>query len=85
MPTSGLPGNELLSTGGSSIERLCFIAVRGSVAVAAEAVPNTAAGRGRAVFQAVPAVSEGQSGGRIPPRTYGVWEFLAVFGNVWRY
>jgi hypothetical protein len=55
---------------------------RGSVAVAAEAVPNTAAGRGAAVFQAVPAVSEDQSEGRIPPRTSSgkIWQCL---GSVW--
>ena len=57
---------------------LLFVAARGSVAVAAEAVPNTAAGRGAAVFQAVPAASEDQSGDRIPPRTSSgkIWQCL---------
>jgi len=41
------------------------------------------AGRGGAVFQAVPAVSEGQSEGRICPHTYSgkFWQCLAVFGS----
>ena len=82
MPTSGPPGKELAW----AVDRtaaLLFVAARGSVAVAAEAMPNTAAGRGAAVFQAVPAVSEDQSGGRIPRRTSSgkIWQCL---GSVWQ-
>jgi len=68
---------------GARVGRRPFVAARGSVAVAAEAVPNTAAGCGAAVFQAVPAVSEDQSGGRIPPRTSSgkIWQCL---GSVWQ-
>ena len=82
MPTSGPPGKEPVWAADRAAVRL-FVAARGSVAVAAEAVPNTAAGRGVAVFQAVPAVSEDQSGGRIPTRTSSrkIWQCL---GSVWQ-
>jgi hypothetical protein len=82
MPTSGPPGKELLWTADRTAV-LRFVAARGSVAVVAEAVPNTAAGRAEAVFQAVPAVSEDQSEGRIPPRISSgkIWQFL---GSVWQ-
>ena len=72
---------------GSPTERQCFVAARGSAAVAAEAVPNTAAGRGAAVFQALPAVSEDQSEGRKCPHTYSgtFWQCLGSVGSVWQY
>jgi hypothetical protein len=81
------------SSCGLPTERMCFFSspreavlrssLRSSPRQCRTLPRRTAAGRAAAVFQAVPAVSEDQSGGRIPPRTSSgkIWQCL---GSVWQ-